>query len=60
MKNFKRILSSLMAVILLLGMITVPSFAVSTVITLDDTNASGDGWSWNATEKTLESPSASR
>ena len=54
MKNFKRILSSLLAVILLLGMITVPSFAVSTTIILDDTSASGDGWSWNATEKTLE------
>ena len=54
MKNFKRILSSLLAVILLLGMITIPSFAESTIIILDDTTASGDGWSWNATEKTLE------
>jgi len=54
MKNFKRIFSSILAVILLLGMITIPSFAAPTMIILDDTTASGDGWSWNADSKTLE------
>ena len=60
MKKFKRILASLLAVLLLLSMITVTSFAIpelppvyDAIIYLTDTDASGEGWSWDAETRVL-------